>query len=541
MLVYGDGEEEVDPSSRLAELGKDDGRRLDHDALRNRFIALSGLAQGLADADFAQCGMDRLRPAEQPMLEALQALGAVLLRSWDEDCSGGVAPSLPPFADLPDRVTAREGEGFAHYALYPEAYGLAARRLQLQASPLVIGLRSIGSGLAAITSAALDAPQPVTLRPGGNPFARSLSIDPDLSRYLLEGDRHYVIVDEGPGLSGSSFGCVADWLEDRGVAKERIAFLPGHSNDLGPEASPRHRDRWRTAQRPVVQPDRLSGWVAALAGEIDGWKDISAGAWRTLWSASEDQWPPVVPAWERMKFLVTAGGQQWMVRFAGLGSAGQDKLALARMLAERGFGPEVAGLTHGWLMLRWHQDARPARPSLDELKAYLALRAEPPAPRGASLAELVTMTRRNLPQLATWDPRAEALQQLVRPVRTDGRLHAHEWLRLPGGRLLKADALDHHRGHDLIGCQDIAWDEAGAVAELGLHPQSGDPRLLAFYRVAYCAFQIGAQTLGRGMSPAAEAPRHDAALTRYRSALVDAVEHLRDVDQALGLGIEAFA
>jgi hypothetical protein len=133
------------------------------------------------------------------------------------------------------------------------------------------------------------------------------------------------------------------------------------------------------------------------------------------------------------------------------------------------------------------------------------------------------------------------LQRLVRPVRTDGRLHAHEWLRLPEGRLLKADALDHHRGHDLIGAQDIAWDEAGALVELGLTTDLGDPQLRAFYRVAYCAFQIGAHTLGKGMSPAAEAPRHEAALARYRSALVDAVEHFRHLDEPLGLGIEALA
>lgn len=541
MLVYGDGEEEVDPSSRIAELCHDDGHWHGHDALRDRFIALAGITQGVADADFRLCGMDRIRPVEEPLLKVLRLLGGVLLHSWDEGCKGGRAPALPAPSELPPRVTVREGEGYAHYALYPEAYGLAARKLQLRAPPMVIGLRSIGSGLAAIAAAALGAPPPVTLRPGGNPFARSLCIHPELARHLLRGERHYVIVDEGPGLSGSSFGCVADWLEDHGVPAGCIAFLAGHSGDLGPEASERHRERWRGAQRPVVQPERLGGWVAGLVGEIESWEDISAGGWRPLWSPSENHWPAVVPTWERMKFLVTAGGQQWMVRFAGLGPAGQDKLGLARLLADRGVGPEVAGLSHGWLVLRWHDDAVPTRPSLQELEAYLALRSKLPAKQGASIGELVAMTRRNLPDLAAWDPPAEALQRLVRPVRTDGRLHAHEWLRLRGGRLLKADALDHHRGHDLVGAQDIAWDEAGAKVELGFKLPSREPRLPAFYQVAYCAFQIGAHALGKEMSPVAEAPRHEFAIARYRSALVDAIEHLRDVDKALGLGIEAFA
>jgi hypothetical protein len=230
-----------------------------------------------------------------------------------------------------------------------------------------------------------------------------------------------------------------------------------------------------------------------------------------------------------------------MVRFAGLGTGGQDKLGLARLLAKRGFGPDVAGLTHGWLVMRWEQDATPDRPTVDELGAYLELRSELSASQGASLAKLLTMVRRNLPELASWNPPVEALQAQVAPVRIDGRLQAHEWLRLPGGRLIKADALDHHRGHDLVGAQDIAWDEAGALVELGMAVPSAEPDLSAFYRVAYCAFQIGAHTLGMGMSPLSEAPRHQAALTRYRSALVDAVEHLRDVDQALGRGIEALA
>nr|WP_314446696.1 hypothetical protein [uncultured Sphingomonas sp.] len=541
MLVYGDGEAKVLPSLLIAELRRDDGRWLAHDALRDRFVALAGLAQGIADNDYQAHGVDRQRPAEQTALGALRALGEVLLRSWDEGCAGAIAPPLPPMDHLPGHVTIREGEGYAHYALYPEAYGLAARQLDLRAPPLIVGLRSIGAGLAAMASAALGAAPPVTLRPGGDPFARSLKIDPELATYLLKGKRHFVIVDEGPGLSGSSFGCVADWLEDHGVPPDRIAFLPGHSGVLGPQASARHRQRWKTAQRPVVQPDRLAGWIGELLGGIESWSDISGGGWRPLWSASEHQWPAVVPAWERMKFLVGAGGHKWLVRFAGFGQAGEDKVRLAKLLAEKGFGPEVAGLTHGWLAMRWHEDAGPTRPSPDELAAYLAVRSELPAPPGASLAALVTMARRNVPELGRWDPPVHQLQRLVRSVRTDGRLQVHEWLRLSDGRLLKADALDHHRGHDLIGAQDIAWDVAGAWVELGHDARLGDRRLVAFYQVAYCAFQIGAHELGKGMSPAEERPRLEAAVARYRSALVDAIKHLGDVEQALGRGIEAFA
>ena len=57
--------------------------------------------------------------------------------------------------------------------------------------------------------------------------------------------------------------------------------------------------------------------------------------------------------------------------------------------------------------------------------------------------------------------------QRVRRVETDNRLHRWEWLAGPS-RLLKTDAVDHAAAHDLVGCQDIAWDVAGAEVELGL-------------------------------------------------------------------------
>jgi len=94
----------------------------------------------------------------------------------------------------------------------------------------------------------------------------------------------------------------------------------------------------------------------------------------------------------------------------------------------------------------------------------------------------------------------------VRRVRTDNKLDREEWLRLADGRLIKTDALDHHRGHDLIGCQDAAWDTAGAIAEFDLDDAQArrliaasdlpiHAALLAFYRIAYAAFRLGQATL----------------------------------------------
>ncbi len=100
---------------------------------------------------------------------------------------------------------------------------------------------------------------------------------------------------------------------------------------------------------------------------------------------------------------------------------------------------------------------------------------------GASIKQLLAMARRNI-ELAlgagargarthvTWT----RLQLRVHRVRTDNRLDRGEWLRLRDGRLIKTDALDHHQGHDLIGCQDPAWDVAGAVVEFGLDDDQTD-------------------------------------------------------------------
>ncbi len=106
----------------------------------------------------------------------------------------------------------------------------------------VIGIRSIGTTLGAVVAAALDAPPPDTVRPFGDPFARQAELPPG----IVENGAHYVIVDEGPGLSGSSFGAVADWLQARGVPLERIAFLPSHGGDPGAQGK-------RCAPRALAQ------------------------------------------------------------------------------------------------------------------------------------------------------------------------------------------------------------------------------------------------------------------------------------------------
>lgn len=538
MLVYGDRLERVVTAARLDALAES-ARRIAampaglarHSALVGLFIDMAGLTQGVADALFAADGQDRRSEAQDACLALLMDLAAAVRTSWESDFAEiGSLLDIRIAVPLPDEVEIRIPEGYAFYALYPEAYVEAARQLSaIIASPLegeegldihLIGIRSIGTGLAALAASVLGAAAPVTLRPTGHPFARNLSVSPDLAAELLAAPAIYVIVDEGPGLSGSSFGAVADFLEDHGVPPDRIAFLPGHAGGLGPQSSARHRTRWVQAARPVVDTDallldRLTGWASDLLGPLDApLLDISGGRWRALFLPDGADWPPAHPSWERRKFLARAGGETWLLKFAGLGAIGERKLARARALHAAGFVPEPRGLLHGFLVERWHGEARPGgTPDLHWVARYLAFRARmfPAAEgQGATLAELFEMARYNMrealgesaaAELDRWWPMLPDLSAGLRSVEIDGRCAPHEWLRLPDGRLLKADALDHHAAHDLIGCQDIAWDIAGATVELGL-PGLGqavahysgrpvDPQLVAFMTFAYRAFRLG--------------------------------------------------
>ena len=164
---------------------------------------------------------------------------------------------------------------------------------------------------------------------------------------------------------------------------------------------------------------------------------------------------------------MTSKHGRFLARFVGLAHDGERALSRARSLYAVGFTPEPAGLVHGLPVERWHDDTRPltaldCRTLVERVGEYLAFRASAfRGGTGADAALLRAMVRKN----AGIDVSASG--SAPRRVEIDGKLHAHEWL-LTGRGLLKADAYDHHAAHDLVGCQDIAPDVAGAVAELGL-------------------------------------------------------------------------
>jgi hypothetical protein len=554
MLVFGDATQR-EPVARkldrlralLAEALASPPGIARHAGLVSALIEAGELAQGIADARFhANDGQDAPAQDVDAAMAIALALARLCAHSWHSGLRGTLADPWPMVracaARLPQiDIAVRQPEGYAFYALYPECYLEAARRLG--AGPWrVIGLRSIGTGLAAVAAAALGDPRPVTLRPVGHPFERRIAwrAAPRADPWL-----HHAIVDEGPGLSGSSMAAVIRRLREEGVAPQRIHLLTAHARGPGAQSGPRVRALWAEAATHAADFDTVILQAAEPAHRLQTWVErearvgplreplqaIDGGRWRGAHGLPASAWPPVHPWQERRKFLARTAGGTWLVKFAGLGHRAHERIACAGALARAGFCPDIAGACHGFLIERWHAAMAPlsqaalAEPGLRQrlvarVADYLALRARlfaVPQAGGASLRSLCDMARHNTAEAlgAAWaEPwerhcaAAMTLQPRVRFVRTDSRMQAWEWLD-DGTCLLKTDAVDHHAGHDLVGCQDPAWDVAGAITEFALADDelaallqalaarglAIDPALLGVYAAVYPAFQLGHATL----------------------------------------------
>lgn len=278
---------------------------------------------------------------------------------------------------VPETLRVSTPEGFAYYALHPAAYAnLAERVLDPTRPAAIIGIRSIGSTLSAVVAAGLrvqQIPERITVRPAGHPFERQTEFNSTQQAWVssqLSQSAQFLVVDEGPGLSGSSFLSVGEALVNAGVPRSEIIFLcsaePKPEQLLALDAI----RRWKEFKYQVTS----SNFKPADAGL---W--IGGGEWRQLFlhNIEPSKWPASWTQMERAKFL--SCDRKFIYKFSGLGHYGHCVYERAQILFAAGFAPEVAKDKGGYLRYEF-VPGRPlqanacSEPVLRRMARYCAMR-----------------------------------------------------------------------------------------------------------------------------------------------------------------------
>ncbi len=577
MLVYRNQTRSVNTGDKLADIRALvrglERSEWDHARALELVIEFGELEAGIADA--LSPLKDVVDSTTCAFRKASLLLGRAYYHSWRQ--SGAASAWLTEFArvfevpiahDLPERISVGVPEGYAYYSLYPEMYMEAAEQFVRQRQPrnaVVIGIRSIGTSESAVVGAALEEAACVvhayTVRPRGHPFDRYLAVDTALEEeWRSLGEAFFLVVDEGPGLSGSSFICVTQELAALGIPDGQIVLFPSWVPKDKNLVSPAARTQWHRYDKYVAtfeQVELESGRLPISQGPYD---DLSAGKWRSLVYPAESRYPAVHPHHERRKYLQTCSNPDdpktpvlW--KFAGLGRYGREKLERAKKLAEAGWSPRALGLENGLLALEWVQGA-PLAPSsasqdlLDAMARYLAFLedtfpAQPSVDYDALLEMILVNVSEGLGQ--EWHSKLGGLDKFRNALADagatalDARMLPHEWLAV-SGRFCKTDSVDHHDDHFYPGCQNIAWDLAGTCVEFDLapaeqsylvdryHHHSGDRNAnarLPFYLIAYLSFRLGYATMAaQALGPSPEGERFQRLMQRYAKRLRKEIEPL---------------
>lgn len=579
MIVYGDPSYEIPAAALLGRVRQWAGRAGGHvqdgtdssardgysgvvpqygsaderDARRRLLIEAGQLEQALAD----RLGNDPLM--QRVMTVTDLAANAFLGYADLEPIQKALAEiELPP--DLTVRV--KEPEGFAFYALYPEQYAEAARRwIHDHADSgakcaAVIGIRSIGTSLSAMVARVLVkagwSVRRLTVRPMGHPYARRAEI----SREAVRGAGFGLVVDEGPGLSGSSMAAAAQALVEAGIDRPKIFFFPGHGSGPGHAGNNDVRRWWADTPRYVVGLNEMT-WngrslteeLAYRSGPFVRVTDLSGGMWRRAVYASEDEWPAAFPAFERPKYrVVRCDGSSVLWKFEGLTGGVEAARGRLASLAKRGWTEVPLDSAYGFVARPW-VDGTPLSPqcrdaaALDHVGRYILDAAD----SALSISEQHTALERLREMLYwnAWESLGEAAAERTlrwnrsvparrRPAYGDGRMGPEEWIRWTDGRLIKVDCTGHSSDHTAVGRQPLVWDLAGAMVEWRLDQETARPLLnafvdaggeppasetLAFYRAAYAAFRLGQCAICAGASDPNERRRLHRAGDSYKAQL----------------------
>jgi len=442
------------------------------------------------------------------------------------------AQALPTF----EQLSISTPEGFAYYALHPLAYADVMREIPVCESLLVVGIRSIGTTLSAMAAATARARgisvERITVRPQGHPYNRSAEFTSDQMIAVgkaISCGANFAVVDEGPGLSGSSFLAVAEALERAGAPAGKIILVSSHPPNVEALCANDVARRWRRFRCVPV-----AGEARRPAAAVDF---VGGGHWRDRLIANEFAWPSSWTSFERLKYLSPAErDQRRMFKFAGLGHYGEVVFEREWRIGAAGFGPMPRAESDGFVSYPWIE-GRPLSASglsseiLIRLAEYCAFRQHAFAVDLSDLNVLQQMVDHNLHELGL-DSAVELC--LKHPVIVDGRMQPHEWLLSKEGKLLKTDSGSHGDDHFFPGPTDIAWDLAGAIIEWQMNEEQtmefldhychvsrddasaridGFIKAYAAFRSAYCLMAANA------MSGSDEQTRLQRAANGYRAVL----------------------
>lgn len=463
-------------------------------------------------------------------------------------------------------------EGFAYYGVFPEQYCQAAQAWSMEHRSdnpphvLVVGVRSIGTTLAAVVAATLEAMgfpvRSFTVRPVGPPFARELTLAPA----AVAGDAHALVVDEGPGLSGSSMASVAQALWRAGMQPEQVSFLPSHGGEPGPEASARVREVWQRTRTYVFAPNApIFGGTTLTQTLAKGITKMGLGEVKQVAEPGSGHWPPtpsiagqspLCSPFARPKYYVSTDYGELLLTFYGLASV--EGMSLAARAVEvlrrrhiNQFGPPPLGCVEGFVAVPWLHGtcANPGSAGQvfdDTLARYLVSTRGPILNRSARTASLERLTEivtvnaeRELGlNCSEWFMATRLLQDLPAPywaASTDGELGPAYWLRTEAGRWCKLGS--PVRGHDPTapGVQPILWDVAGAIVDWPLSPQDvavllhrleqqlgarAPRRAIDVYLCAFLAYRVGWHHVCSQATPTpSEYTAHQSAVAACRARL----------------------
>jgi hypothetical protein len=481
LWVFRDGRKSVSSAALLDELHTslkellDSPRSQIHERCLNALIRAGDLESALADAG---------SPAVSALASLTDALASVLL-SGDVSAVRKLTGSLGNLS-LPQTIETSPPEGFSYYALHPLDFADAAMRIANPPRPVaVIGIRSIGTTLSTVAAATLRRTgcpaERITVRPTGHPYSRITQFNPEQIRWIerqKERSAMFLVVDEGPGRSGSSFLSVGEALIDDGIPAEHVTLIGSHEPDLNLLCANDASRRWKAFH-----------FLAAASRVGSRFSDhifVGAGEWRRKLLPEAAMWPACWPEMERVKFLSRDGTR--LYKFEGLGPIGEAVQQRSRLVEEAGFGCGVTDAGDGFSCYAV-AEATPMTAEevdsidLDRMAQYCAFRAAEFGADGVP-EPLAEMLRFNISREfhIELNLNLDALQP-SRLVVVDGRMQPHEWLRTERGILLKTDASIHGDDHFFPGPTDIAWDLAGVAVEWNLHPNALEFLLARFTRL----------------------------------------------------------